>query len=579
MKIPGEVIADAARSIAASQTEELRDAARRGAIAAFSELGEDHEEVARLLDEAISAALANGNLGSIPTIEVTEDLSLVDRTLDALAARCEDLQLYVRARRLVEIVRDGSAPETWITRWPGSPEIRPVNAQGLMGKMGKAAHWVKRYSKHVKPHRPPKWAADMLLNRAHWKLPYLEGVIETPTIRRDGSILSSPGWDAETGLLYAPLPSMNGWPEIPGQPTRGDVEKAVDTAVEPFSDFPFIASSDEATVIAAILSLLARHLIDGPVPMFAIRAPTPASGKTLLANAIGVIGTGRQLPVMAHTHESEELRKRITSLAVAGSRAILVDNLSGAIGSDVLAGALTATDWEDRILGVQEMVRTPLRCVWIATGNNVGFKRTLGRRVLPIDIDAGIENPEDRTNFIHDDLLPWVTRTRPKIVTACLTVLRAFILDGAPRHGGARMGSFEAWDDIVRSCLLWAGMKDPASTDPDKGRGRIRSTSDDDTEELASMLSEIGRAFPDTAATAAEIVKEAEADRQLAAALELAASSKGGKVTVRSLGYALRSSCDRPCKGHVLRRGRTDKSGNMKTWIVENVPRFGGDEA
>jgi hypothetical protein len=372
---------------------------------------------------------------------------------------------------------------------------------------------------------------------------------------------------------------MNGWPAIPDAPSAEEVKAAVETITEPFADFPFVASSDEATVIAAILSLLARHLIDGPVPMFAIRAPTPASGKTLMANVIGVIGTGRQLPVMAHTHESEELRKRITALAVAGSRAILIDNLSGAIGSDVLAGALTATDWEDRILGVQEMVRTPLRCVWIATGNNVGFKRTLGRRVLPIDIDAGIENPEDRTDFIHCDLLPWTTRTRPKLVTAGLTMLRAFILDGAPRHGGARMGSFEGWDDLVRSCLLWAGMNDPASTEPDKGRGRIRSTADDDTEELASMLTEIGRAFPDTPATASEIVKEAETDRQLSAALELAAASKGGKVTVRSLGYSLRSACDRPCKGRVLRRGQKDRSNNQQTWIVENVPGFGGDGA
>jgi hypothetical protein len=122
-------------------------------------------------------------------------------------------------------------------------------------------------------------------------------------------------------------------------------------------------------------------------------------------------------------------------------------------------------------------------------------------------------------------------------------------------------------------------MNDPASTEPDKGRGRIRSTADDDTEELGSMLTEIARAFPDTEATASEIVKEAEADRQLAAVLELAAASKGGKVTVRSLGYSLRSACDRPCKGRVLRRGQKDRSNNQQTWIVENVPGFGGDGA
>ena len=161
-------------------------------------------------------------------------------------------------------------------------------------------------------------------------------------------------------------------------------------------DFPFKAESDGAAAIAVILTLLARHLIHGPVPLMAIRAPTPATGKTLLADVIGIMGTGRVPPVMTMTFESEELRKRVTSLAVEGAALILLDNVSGTLGSDTLAAALTATDWEDRILGTNTVVRVPLRVVWMVTGNNLGFRRTLGRRVIPIDLDAGVEQPEDR---------------------------------------------------------------------------------------------------------------------------------------------------------------------------------------
>ena len=54
----------------------------------------------------------------------------------------------------------------------------------------------------------------------------------------------------------------------------------------------------------------------------------------------------------------------------------------------ILAAALTATEWKDRILGRTEVVTVPLRTTWLATGNNLTFKRTLGRRVIPIDLDS-----------------------------------------------------------------------------------------------------------------------------------------------------------------------------------------------
>lgn len=47
----------------------------------------------------------------------------------------------------------------------------------------------------------------------------------------------------------------------------------------------------------------------------------------------------------------EELRKRVTVIAMAGTPLVLLDNLTSSIGSDVLAAALTATEWEDRASG------------------------------------------------------------------------------------------------------------------------------------------------------------------------------------------------------------------------------------
>jgi len=491
-----------------------------------------------------------------PSITIRPELTaMTDEAVDALVRR-PVLAIYVRGRMLVTVARDGSRPERWLRRPPGAPVIVPIETPRMLGLLDEAVQWMK-WSERAKsnmPAMPPDRVAAQVLGRLEWPLPYLEAVIETPTLRPDGSVLNSPGWDEATGLLYEPMPGTT-WPDVPDHPTRAHVHEAVNALLDPVQDFPFVAPSDRTAYLAAVLSLVARHMIDGPVPLFAIRAPTPGTGKTLLGDVIGLAGTGRVPPAMTMTYETEEMRKRITSLAVAGTAVVLLDNLSGSLGSDALAAALTKREWEDRILGVNRMVRVPLTTVWLATGNNLGFRRTLARRVVPIDMDAKLEQPEDRTNFRHADLLAHVSHTRPQLVTAALRVLRGFHVAGRPAHRGARMGSYEAWDDLIRSAIVWAGLEDPATAnDATAGRGRVRAQADDDTESLATLLTALDGAFEGGKAfTSADAMKQAEADEGLRRDLELAAPAKTGKATVSSLGYALRAATDRPCGDLVLR--------------------------
>ena len=93
---------------------------------------------------------------------------------------------------------------------------------------------------------------------------------------------------------------------------------------------------------------------------------------------------------------------------------------------------------------------------------NLMRDKALGRRVVPIDLDSKMERPEDRKDFKHPDLLPWVTSQRARLVAAALTVLRAYHVAGRPSHGEPAMGSFEAWDAIVRGAVVWSYGTDPA---------------------------------------------------------------------------------------------------------------------
>src|SRR5256885_16831242 len=106
--------------------------------------------------------------------------------------------------------------------------------------------------------------------------------------------------------------------------------------------------------------------------------------------------------------------------------------------------ALTTGEVRDRKLGASETIAATLRSVWAITGNNVQFRSDFGRRVVPIDLDPRVERPEQRS-FRRPDLLAYVEQHRTRLVTAALTVLRAYVVAGHPPHGLTPVGSYESW--------------------------------------------------------------------------------------------------------------------------------------
>jgi hypothetical protein len=500
--------------------------------------------------------------------------ALTDEALSALRSGSE---LFVRARLLVQLGRaDGlEDPASRLTRPLGAPIIIPLSKPALLDRLDVAAQWA-RIDGHgnLVPARPPSWVSEQILARLAWPFPPLEGVVATPVLRPDGTVLTTPGYDVATGLFYQPAARF---PGIPASPTRSDAESAIRTLLEPVQDFPFTDFSGRAAYIGALLSLAGRYAIDGPVPGFPISSPTPGTGKGLLAAVISLIGTGRSAAIMSQSWENEEFRKRVLALALSGTPLILLDNLSGVLGSDVLAAALTATEWEDRLLGFSKVVRAPLRAVWLFTGNNLSFKKTLGRRMVPIYLDALVEHPEDRRDFVVPDLLSWVLMARPALVSATLTVLRFHCVGGRPRHEGPRMGSFEAWDDLVRGACMGLGLADPAqANDPLIGRGRIRAELDEDVQVLSSLLCALNDVFGEQAFLTAEVAARAKTDDVLRSALEASgAVDRKGQITPTTIGYRFRAVQDRIVEGKRLLKDRTDRHQKKGLWRVATSAQAG----
>ena len=53
---------------------------------------------------------------------------------------------------------------------------------------------------------------------------------------------------------------------------------------------------------------------------------------------------------------------------------------------------------------------------------------------------------------------------RPRLLCALLTMLRAFVVAGAPPPKRPALGSFEEWDRVVPGMCLWLGLPDPVQT-------------------------------------------------------------------------------------------------------------------
>jgi putative DNA primase/helicase len=412
----------------------------------------------------------------------TEMTRIVDEGQAALLGLPGAPILFQRARQLC-VMATGVPPPKWLHRPQDMPVILDASVAHLTELATRAARWwqwAKREQDWVEV-LPPKWFVPTLQGRPGWPFPVLEGIVSSPTLRPDGSLLTQPGYDASTGL-YLDLNST-AYPEVPALPTLAEARTAIGCLQEPLKDFPFTEEWHFSAALAAILSLVCRFAIRGNVPLFAIRANTRGSGKSLQADVLSIIGTGRAAPRWPQVTEDEEERKRLLTVALAGYPCIHIDNVTKPLGSPALDLAHTAPSFSDRILGKHDSREAPLNMIWLASGNNMQFKGDTARRIVPIDLDPKMEKPEERTGFVHNPLLPWVQRERPRLTVAALTIVKAYFEAGCPSQGLAPMGSFEQWSDLVRQALVWAG-----EADPNEGRKDLEAESDPEYERLAGLL-------------------------------------------------------------------------------------------
>ena len=482
-----------------------------------------------------------------PKIDITLEADGIDGILAAMAEGSLP-DLYKRATGLCWIDQDEQ----------GHPVMHQVGPDNLRAYLHEhTATYVVAKDKELGgtkdvPTLPHPRTCATILGRRDWPLPRLRGIVTSPVIRPDGSLLSAPGYDDDTGLYLHPHAKLR---RLSEQVTAERVAAAKDVVLgQMLADFPWQAESDRAHFLGALLTPILRHYFHGPTPMFIITATDKGSGKTLLKDIFGYCYSISSTP---WSSSEEELRKSITAqLHTKGQPVVVFDNLPNGyvIKSGTISALLTSEYWGDRVLGSTETVTMPNDRVWIMTGNALQTGGDNARRAVWVRLMPDCPDPDQRDQFTVGDLRPWMRRNASTVVAALVTMVRGWLTLGGGQSATVRMGDYSEWAGMVGGVLEYLGIGGWMV-------GRTKENSDRDAEirEWGDFLAAWWAKFGDRKVTSGNVLEDLDA---------YVPQGGNGLVTGKQLGRWLGARNGRYF-GEFRLLGTPDSHTHQTLWRVE----------
>lgn len=386
--------------------------------------------------------------------------------LPRMVHECAEILNDVVYKRGIYLVRIGQGCELvdGLSRIGTQPIVMPVTRAWLVRELTQRAtfmRWNVKANDYKVCDCPQNIAMTLETGTDDYTFRPLTALANAPFLRVDGSICDSPGYDADTGIYYAPSLVF---PTISTNPSWQEARDALDLISELVKQFPFANEVSRSVFLSDVLTSIARPTLPKS-PVILYNATMAGSGKTLMASVANLIAYGH-----ATTHpwpgvNEEELKKVFTSVLLAGDPVVVFDNLpNGAmIKSAALSQFATSDDYADRKLGVSERVKFRNRTRVVLTGNNITLASDNARRTLVCDLQLEVESIKDRVvDFEHPSLASHIKQNRPLYISAALTVLKAYAMHSAPLMLSP-LDSFEDWSWRVREALVWLGEEDPVA--------------------------------------------------------------------------------------------------------------------
>lgn len=489
------------------------------------------------------------------TVERGSIAPMLEATERALIESCPDL--YQRAGMLTRTTRIAQdLLEHGFKRPAGTLALLPVTGEFLLWRMNQSIEWIKDGPTGPRPTDAPSALARMLLDLAgYWQFPYLNGVIECPTLRRDGTVLIREGYDSASGL-YLDSGGMEFDP-IPDRPTKTQAERAMDDLRDVLKDFPYEEPQDRAVTLSGILTVPVRHRLP-TAPLHGHSATRPGSGKSLQVDIPALIATGRPAPAMSQATDETEEEKRLVGILLSGTPLALIDNVNRPLGSDRLCSVLTQQTYKGRMLGLNKNPELPCRLTWFATGNALTLMDDMNDRAIMGFLSPATERPEQQA--FDRDLYQWIPEQRHRLASAVLTVLRHYVVQNFPDQKLTPFVRFNEWSRLVRGALVYLGEADPVLTQERlRDRDPVRTG-------LGALLEAWHAEFNEKPMLVNEVA--ATENRELRAALQEVASRDGDKINSKSLSHYLRKFAGRAEGGLKLVAHKKDGHTKLGLWRV-----------
>ncbi len=339
----------------------------------------------------------------------------------------------------------------------GAPRLRELTVDRARHELARAASWYRPGQNGPSPALPPMSVVRDILADPLPPLPALSRIVNAPVFAADGTLQTELGFHPASKTFYA---AGNNPPSLrPVSKNPSDEEMAVAIVTiqsELLGDFPFTGDSERAHAIGLLLLPFARDMIAGPTPLHLIEKPSPGTGASLLVECLTFPALGSPVAAMTEGGDEDEWRKRITARLCRSPEYVVIDNLRRKFSSAAVSGAITATSWEDRKLGVSETITLPVRCGWIATGNNPMVSDEIARRSVRIRLDARTDRPWLREGFRYPDIRQYLADNRGRLIWSALTLIQRWLSEGSPRLERPRLGMFERWSEVIGGILQTA---------------------------------------------------------------------------------------------------------------------------
>jgi putative DNA primase/helicase len=317
-----------------------------------------------------------------------------------------------------------------------------------------------------------------------------------------------------------------------------------------------------------LLTAVARHAIAGSCPFTIFEASERSSGKTKLADLIGIITAGKPLARSGVSNDNEENRKNMLAIGLAADSIILFDNVKGLFKNQPLEQILTGGVFKDRALGTNTSKEVPVHTLFCMTSNNALLEEDFITRSLLCRLEPADEHPEQRTGFKYEHIEAHTLEHRGAYLTAALTILRAYVVAGRPNVQRCA-NRYTDWSDVVQAALVWAGGADPMATQED-----LRDNASEDKSALEEMLAAWRVLFDDSKVKVRDVTNRITlpGGERLQKPLRTLCDLKDAEaLTGERIGKTLKKHRGRIAGGFKLVLSDLKAGGHVKYWTVCKV--------